>query len=123
VGIIDYERGVARSFIDKQFDLKDVERKIFLGVAKGRRNVLAVIFDPDIEEALICRKHSDICRSPSELRRVKSSDACAAISRVLDDEEVKHLMHTIARLLLKELGVISNAGATQGGDASQAAKQ
>jgi len=123
VGVIDYERGVSRVFIDKQFDLKEVESGILFGVAKERRNVFAVIFDPDIEEALICRKRSDICRSPSEIRKVKSSEACTAISRILDDEEVKRLTNSIAKLLIEELGIVSDVRALQGGGTSQSAEQ
>jgi len=82
-----------------------------------------VIFDPDIEEALICRKRSDICRSPSELRKVKSSEACTAISGILDDDEVKRLTHSIARLLLEGLGIIGDARTIQGGGTPQTAEQ
>jgi len=115
VGVIDYEHGVSRSFIDKQFDLNEVEKKIFLGTARGKQNLYVVVFDPDIEEALICRRHSDICRNPSELEKVKSSKACTAISRILNDEEVKQLIYSIARLLLEKLDIANNDGDTRGG--------
>jgi len=115
VGVIDYEKGISRVYIDKYFDLEKIESGILLGTARGRRNIFAVIFDPNIEEALLCRRHSDICRSFSELEKVKNSKACTSISRILDDEEVKRLIYSIARLLLKKLDIANNDGDTRGG--------
>lgn len=39
---------------------------------------------------------------------MKSSKACTSISRILDDEEVKRLIYSIARLLLEKLDIANN---------------
>jgi len=103
-GIIYYESGISRSYIDKHFDLEKVREGIFLGTARERRNVFAVIFDPHIEGALLCRKRRDVCKDPSYLRRVKSSGACIILGEILNSEEVEQLVRSIRRLLLEKIG-------------------
>jgi len=106
VGIIDYESGVSRSYIDKHFDLEEVGTGVSLGTARGRQNIPAVIFDPNIEEALLCRIRSNICKDPLHLRkRMKSSEACVALSGILSDKGVEQLVGSIGRLLLEKLDV------------------
>jgi len=109
VGIIDYEHGVSRSYIDKHFDLEEVETRVLLGTARGKQNILAVIFDPNIEEALLCRIYGSICKNPLYLRkRVKSSEACTTLSEILSDKEVEQLVSSIAKLLLEKLDIASD---------------
>ena len=55
IAVIDYERGVSRVYIDRHFELEEVADRILIGVARKKPNVMAIVFDPDIENAFLCR--------------------------------------------------------------------
>lgn len=51
--VIDYERGPARKYIDENFERKGMyEGKVYIGAFRGNGRLVAIIFDPDIEEFL-----------------------------------------------------------------------
>lgn len=47
--LIDYERGIARKYVEDNFELKKVYDKILVGTARDFNRLVAVVFDPDIE--------------------------------------------------------------------------
>jgi len=104
IGVIDYEKGVSRSYIDKNFDLEEIQAGIFRGKAKRKQNIFVVVFDPNIEEAFICRKRHEICEKPNEKRKVKSSNACDALSGIFSNEEIE----PIARSLMEKINVVGD---------------
>lgn len=69
VGVIDYEKEISRIYIDKHFDLEKIESGILLGTARERRNIFAVIFDPNIEEASSVGGIAISVETPQSLRR------------------------------------------------------
>jgi len=104
VGVVDYEAGASRPFISKWFELKELESGVLVGRAKRRARLYAVIFDPNIEEALLCKVRSLVCRDPFELRRVKSSEACEAVGSILSSAYAEEVLREVLKALLKELG-------------------
>jgi len=109
IGVIDYEVGESRKFIDKNFSLEGVEEGILVGQIKSKSNVLAVIFDPNIEEALLCREsRRELCRDPEWLERVKSSEACSAVNKILDEDDIAKLIHRVGERLREKLSSNSN---------------
>ena len=105
IAIIDYESGDARRFIDEQFDLRKVEEGVFIGKAKRKENVFAVVFDPNIEEGLLQRLSPEKLRNPDIAKKLKSSEACRVIDRVVgEDQEAKKLLDKILNSLI---GVIT----------------
>jgi len=104
IGVIDYEKGISRSYIDKNFELEEVQTGIFRGRAKRKQNIFVVVFDPNIEEAFICRKRHEICEKPYERRRVKSSNACDALSGIFSNEEIE----PIARSLIEKINIVGD---------------
>lgn len=95
--VIDYERGASRKYIDENFDKKVMyESKVYVGVFKRDKRLIAIIFDPDIEEFL-CKvldkycneserkalKRGDLDRVYKELREVMT----AKLEKVINDIE------------------------------------
>jgi len=109
IGVIDYEVGVSREFIYRSFSLEGVEGGVLVGQFKSKPNVLAVIFDPNIEEALLCREpRRRLCRNPEWLGRVKSSEACNAVNKILDEDDIAKLIHRVGERLREKLSSNSN---------------
>ncbi len=105
IALIDYERGVSRVYIDRHFELEEIEANIFIGVSRRSPDAIAVVFDPDIESAFLCMVSRELCESPSRLRRVKSRDACGIVGRLL--EEYREGVRFMQRLVNGILGRLS----------------
>ena len=100
VAVIDYERGASRVFIDKHFDLVErIEATILLGIGRRRRNLIAVIFDPDIEEGFLCKINRAICQNITYYRRVKSERACSVIAGLIGEQSAQRALRRIAESL------------------------
>ncbi len=55
LAIIDFEKGENRKFIDENFEfIKSIENVVKLARFKHAEEVCALIFDPNIEEAIVC---------------------------------------------------------------------
>jgi len=77
LAVIDYEKGRMRPYIDALLNefLRTEKQRIdnSLVVAYEReRRVVVIVFDPNIEEALLCRADRRLCRDKDLLRRIKS---------------------------------------------------
>ncbi len=96
IAVIDYEKGASRIFIDKNFSLEKVWSGVFIGVSKRSTNSIAIVFDPNIEEALLCRIDEEICRDIYLYQKVKSRDACSVMSRILDSSEFNEFLNKVA---------------------------
>ncbi len=104
IAIIDYERGVSRAYIDKHFELKEIESRILIGTSKRKSNVMVIVFGPDIEDALLCRISKDLCRDLFKLKRIKSRDACSIVEKLIEEsEEGKRILYRLSEEILSKL--------------------
>lgn len=90
VNIIDYERAeIPRRYLEGFFNIQEsgIMNTIKLGVSKrhGRR-VLAIIFDPRVEEGYLCILNREMC-SQRGLNLIKSSNCETYLSRKLNGNE------------------------------------
>ena len=95
--LIDYERGVARKYVEAGFELRNIHNKILLGTAKKFNNIVAVVFDPDIEEAFLCRIDKTLCHDENKMRLVKSRRACHLLEKILEQEPADEILNKLAR--------------------------
>jgi len=102
--IIDYEVGPAREYIDENFQLERVVEGIYVGVFRRSQNVVAVVFDPRIEEAFICKFLRGRCSDVDWKGRVKSGEACSVLAELLNREDVAILMQKIGAAVVERLG-------------------
>ncbi|WP_193322813.1 hypothetical protein [Pyrobaculum calidifontis] len=102
--IIDYEVGPARKYIDENFDLERVVEGIYVGVFRRSQSVVAVVFDPRIEEAFICRYLRERCNDVNWVRRVKSGEACIALVELFNGEAVAALLRKVGTAIVERLG-------------------
>ncbi len=106
VAIIDFERGASRTYIEENFDLIRIsELSIYIGVCKKWNNLYAVIFDPCIEEAFICRFKKEDCRNPLILRRYKRREAVNIIKQVFRSVEARKYLDKVIDLLVETMGI------------------
>jgi len=99
VAVIDYEEGIARAYVEKQFKTSSVNRNVLLGISKQKDNLLAIVFDPNIEDGLLCKVNKTLCRDPSYYKKVKSSKACNVVAKYLKENYIQ----SILRRLVAEL--------------------
>jgi len=99
VAVIDYEEGIARVYIEKQFETSSINGNVLLGISKRKDNLLAIIFDPNIEEGLLCKVNETLCRDPSYYEKIKSDKACNIVARYLKEKYIQ----SILRKLVAEL--------------------
>ncbi|RLG81119.1 MAG: hypothetical protein DRO40_10175 [Thermoprotei archaeon] len=99
VAVIDYEEGIARAYVEKQFKTSNVNGNVLLGISKQKDNLLAIVFDPNIEDALLCKINKTLCRDPSYYEKVKSSRACNVVAKYLKENHAQ----SILRKLVAEL--------------------
>jgi len=104
LAIIDYEEGQARKYIDENFQLKRVVEGIYVGVFRRSQSVVAVVFDPRIEEAFICRFLRGRCSDVNWKGRVKSGEACNVLAELLNREDVATLVQRIGAAVVERLG-------------------
>jgi len=95
VAIIDYEEGVARAYIEKQFKISNVTGSVLLGISKHKDNLLAIVFDPNIEDGLLCEINKILCRDPFYYGKVKSSKACNVITKYLEENYVRNILRKL----------------------------
>jgi hypothetical protein len=96
IAVIDYEVGESRKYIDENFNLLRVNESVWVGTSRRARNVIAVVFDPNIEaflEALGYRV--------SASGRLKSRSACEELRKagVLEDPRLREAVEEIAERL------------------------
>ncbi|HWQ16753.1 MAG TPA: hypothetical protein VNL13_02860 [Sulfolobales archaeon] len=101
IAVIDYEEGPSRSYIDENFELEQVEQGIYVGHYKRNNAIRAIIFDPNIEEAIICRSNESSCREPGFLRRLKSKEACENLDSIFKKQGSKELLNKLAEAVKK----------------------
>lgn len=104
IGIIDYEEGIGRVYIEKQSEV--IERitedlLICKGVDKLKGKLL-LVFDPRIEKFLIRRAKWLNSRNYQE--RIKSRMACDVLSKVLTSDEIMKIVDKVVDSLNKLLG-------------------
>jgi len=102
IAVIDYEEGPIRVFIDRNFEFKDVlfDGAVYIGVYKRDERVLAVVFDPHIEEFL-CRTTGRFCREEEQriIKRGGIDRACQELSSTCVDIVVRQVSRAISNLL------------------------
>ena len=104
IAVIDYERGISRHYVDKHFELREVVSCIFVGIGKRKPNIIAIVFDPDIENAFLCRISRELCRDKFQLERIKSRDACNIVKRLIEESiEGKKILNRLSEEILKIL--------------------
>jgi len=93
--------GIAREFVSSYFKLQKLSEggEILLGVSRWRANALAIVFDPNIERAFICKVERELCADPRRYRRLKSNRACSMLRGVLESKKAKDILRRIARKL------------------------
>jgi len=104
IAVIDYEEGASRVFVERRFKLEEVASHILLGIGMDKQGVLAVVFDPRIEDALLCRASRDLCTDLSMRERIKSREASNVIERLIEDSDevisiIRRLGERLCRLL------------------------
>jgi len=104
VAVIDYERGVARKYVEKYFNLQKLEKCecILIGISHSRKNrVLAIVFDPDIEEALVHRiagAHLNL----HQRKGLKRQEACNVLKTFLKKTSVKSIVRYLAEKIVEK---------------------
>jgi gamma-glutamyl phosphate reductase len=104
IAVIDYERGISRIYIDEHFELEKVINYIFIDISKHDPKVMAIIFDPRIEEAFVCRVSKELCKNPFLLEQIRSRNACNILKKVVDkNKEAKDIIYKLSEKLIKLL--------------------
>ena len=103
IAVIDYETGIARKYIEKRFTLHELgtDKQLLLGVSHQKGNVISIVFDPNIEEALLCRTQKKLCLDPDQRRQLKSSKACSKLRHFLRDSNTRSILHQLARKIIE----------------------
>jgi len=104
--IIDYEKGDARKYIDNFFSQRQVITEgVVLGtIRRVRKKIVAVIFDPNIEEAFLCKISDKLCRTESVHKRIKSKNARSFLEEFLESNNAKRLIELISQKVLDVIG-------------------
>ena len=107
LALIDYEKGIARFYIDKNFELHRLEghNGILLGRYHRKRNVLAIVLDPNIEEALLCKVEERLCKDPEMFEQIKSRSACKVIFPLTERQEFSNILQQMANKIVSMLGL------------------
>jgi len=104
--VIDYETGVARKYIDVNFDLQTIHGNLLhVGVFRGDRRLIAIIFDPYIEEFLcdVIGRYCDenermllkrgslerVCKELQDFIKTRLSNIISNVMNVLIERYVK----------------------------------
>lgn len=100
LAVIDYEKGMSRVYIDQQFNIIDrIEDTILLGISRVNPTKVAVIFDPNIEEAFLCKKIKTLCNNRKNYETIKSEKACNIINKYLDHKQIQTTLKALAHRL------------------------
>lgn len=102
--VIDYEEGVSRKFIEKYFNLLEIDDSVFIGTRhKGKSKAIALIFDPNIEKAFICKIEKAICSDLNKMRKLKSPKALELLNNILNNDECKNKIQKWSQKLIETL--------------------
>jgi uncharacterized protein (UPF0548 family) len=100
--VIDYEEGLMRALIDRNFEFKDVlfDGAVYIGVYKRDERVLVVVFDPHVE-GFLCKVAGRFCREEEQrvIKRGGVDRVCREISATHVDIGVKQVSRSISSLL------------------------
>lgn len=100
LAVIDYEKGMSRVYIDQQFNIIDrIEDTILLGISRRNPRRISVIFDPNIEEAFLCKKIKTLCSNREYYETIKSEKACSIINKYLDNKQIRNTLTVLAHRL------------------------
>jgi len=102
IAVIDYEVGPMREFIDRNFEFRDAmfNGSVYMGVYKRDKRVIAIVFNPYIEEFL-CKTTGKFCRE-EEWRIIKHGSmdrVCRELSLNHVGESIKQMSRMIGGLL------------------------
>jgi hypothetical protein len=89
IAVIDYEEGIMRTFIDRNFNLRTslYNGKVHIGIDRMYRRGLAIVFDTCIEEFL-CEITNKFCRD-EDRKDVKHGDLDCG--RIIDSKVIEVL--------------------------------
>ncbi|MDK6028887.1 hypothetical protein QPL79_05880 [Ignisphaera sp. 4213-co] len=76
IAVIDYEIGISRKYIDENFSLSRIREGLWIGASKRARNVITIIFDPNIETFLEALGYHI-----SDLHELKGESACEKLEK------------------------------------------
>ena len=109
IAVIDYEKGISRKFIDVNFELSKIDERILIGISKHGKNAIAIVFDPDIEEAFICRISRELCEDIFQFQKLKSRKAYSAIREFIGKPDTKRILNTIVEKLVEIIQRITSS--------------
>jgi len=102
IAVIDYEMGPTREFIDRNFEFRDVmfNGTVYVGIYKRDMRVVAVIFNPYIEE-FICKVTGKYCKDGERgtLKHGSVDRVCRELSRIYVSDSIKQISRVISSLL------------------------
>ncbi|MCL7391932.1 MAG: hypothetical protein LZ172_06055 [Thaumarchaeota archaeon] len=101
IAVIDYERG-QRSYVERFFTENiDKFENINIRYAKFKgKNYIGIIFDPNFEEAILCKINKNYHLNYRTLTIIKSPSAQEFLDRFTDDERIRgYLMFTKEKLV------------------------
>jgi hypothetical protein len=100
--IIDYERGVARRYVDSNFNIKSTlyEGTVHIAIS-DKLKAVAIILDPDVEEFL-CRNARRYCNEGErgELKRGNQNRVCGKLQNL---KELNKILYNLTNMLLGEM--------------------
>ena len=106
--VIDYEAGLMRKYVDAllKYDIQKGVLKfdkiiIRIGItSQEARPLVGIVFDPHIEEALICKIEPNYCKKEYQ-RKIKTSKGRNIVSNLLNtDQESKELIIKLSKILI-----------------------
>lgn len=92
--VIDFERGRSRKYIEELFEFEQISDGIIAGFSK-RFKIIAVVFDPNVEEAFLCKILKEGCDRHNILKKLKSKEANRIVKEIL--------LHNAAKDTLKNI--------------------
>jgi hypothetical protein len=97
--IVDYEEGRYRVFIEKNFNLEYVCQNILVGIRRGVKKYIAIVFDPNMEEFV------KSFRIKLEGKELKSKEAEKFFEKLsfFEMKDVKEILRKVAETALKYL--------------------
>jgi len=106
LALIDYERGVMRSFIDKnfRFEMTLFDNTLHIGVYKRSQKIIAIIFDPFVEEFL-CRSINKFCddNERKDIKRGDIENVCSRIQTRLLAEKINVLAEKLLEIIKRSI--------------------
>ncbi|NPB00493.1 MAG: hypothetical protein GXO10_03865 [Crenarchaeota archaeon] len=104
--VIDYEQGEMRRYVNKiltrelsKFDNIVVRVSQTFCSSSHTRYLIGIVFDPRIEEALICKISSEFCKDLKKKRLIKSYRGREVVKNLVS-KKCSNLLGKLVRLLL-----------------------